>query len=237
MIKQLRTNLSTCFLFAAAMLASSDLLQASDWVQLSKGDSLEGWKKVGGGATYVIKDGVITGTTGEGKNTFLTSGPYADFVLEYEVKCDKALNSGVQIRSHVYPKETPQESKPSRMREKGEVYGYQCEITAKTNGENGCAGNFWDEGRRTRWLDTSVNSKEKQAVYKPEEWNQFRVIAQGNRIRSFVNGVAVADFEDDRDASGFIGLQVHSIKKGTGPYSVSWRNVRIRELKPNEKVD
>ena len=31
-------------------------------------------------------------------------------------------------------------------------------------------------------------------------------------------------------ASGFIGLQVHSIKKGTGPYEVRWRNIRIKEL-------
>lgn len=209
---------------------------AGDWVGLSDSDSLDGWEKLGGDATYSINDGVITGTTGQGKNTFLTRGPYADFDLEFEVRCDPELNSGVQIRSHTYAEETPQESKPERMREKGEVYGYQCEVTSKTNGENGCAGNFWDEGRRTRWLDEKVNAEEKQAVYKPGEWNQYRIIAEGNRIRSFVNGVAVADFTDDRDASGFIGLQVHSIKKGTGPYSVSWRNIRIRELAEGESL-
>lgn len=203
---------------------------SADWVNLISGDSLEGWTKVGGGATYEVQDGVITGTTGPGKNTFLTRGPYADFELEFEVRCDPGLNSGVQIRSHVYEEATPQESNPKRLREEGEVYGYQCEITSKTNGENGCAGNFWDEGRRTRWLDPTVNAEEKQAVYKAGEWNQFRVIARGNRIQSFVNGVPVADFTDDRDAAGFIGLQVHSIKKGTGPYNVSWRNIRIREL-------
>jgi hypothetical protein len=210
---------------------------AGDWVSLSDSESLDGWKKLGGDATYSIKDGVITGTTGQGKNTFLTRGPYADFDLEFEVRCDPELNSGVQVRSHTYAQETPQESKPDRMREKGEVYGYQCEITSKTNGENGCAGNFWDEGRRTRWLDETVNAVEKQAVYKPGEWNHYRVIAQGNRVRSFVNGVPVADFTDDRDASGFIGLQVHSIKKGIGPFNVSWKNVRIRELSEGDRVE
>ncbi len=209
---------------------------AGDWVSLSDSESLDGWEKLGGDAAYSIKDGVITGKTGQGKNTFLTRGPYADFDLEFEIRCDPELNSGVQVRSHTYAEETSQESQPARMREKGEVYGYQCEVTSKTNGKNGCAGNFWDEGRRTRWLDETVNAEEKQAVYKPGEWNQYRVIAQGNRIRSFVNGVAVADFTDDRDASGFIGLQVHSIKKGTGPYSVSWRNIRIRELAEGESL-
>lgn len=225
-----------CIVLSIVVLSATYSL-AADWVVLSKGDSLEGWEKLGGGATYEIADGVITGTTGPGKNTFLTRGPFADFVLEFETKCDPELNSGVQIRSHQYEQATPQESKPDRMREQGEVYGYQCEIASSANGENGCAGNFWDEGRRTRWLDQTVDGKEKQQAYKPGQWNQFRVIAQGNRIRSFVNGVAVADFTDDRDASGFIGLQVHSIGKNKGPYSVSWRNVRLRELSKDEQVD
>ena len=225
------------FVFGALLIVVSSLTTtAGDWLELSQGSTLKDWTKVGGGATYVIENGVITGTTGPGKNTFLTRGPYSDFVLEFEVRCDPELNSGVQIRSHQYAKETPQESKPNRMREKGEVYGYQCEITSKTNRENGCAGNFWDEGRRTRWLDTTVKAAEKQAVYKAGEWNAFRVVAQGSRIRSSVNGVPIADFEDDRDASGFIGLQVHSIKSGTGPFRVSWKKVRIRELADDETV-
>ena len=99
------------------------------------------------------------------------------------------------------------------------------------------SGNFWDEGRRTRWLDQTVNATEKQAVYTAGQWNHYRVIAQGDRIRSFVNNVPVADFRDNRDASGFIGLQVHSIKKAAGPYSVSWKNVRIRELAAGDQVD
>jgi hypothetical protein len=52
-----------------------------------------------------------------------------------------------------------------------------------------------------------------------------------------VNGVPCADFRDNQDAIGFIGLQVHSIPKGKGPYEVRWRNIRIRELKAGDKVD
>jgi len=29
---------------------------------------------------------------------------------------------------------------------------------------------------------------------------------------------------------GFIGLQVHGIKRGTGPYEVRWRNIEIKDL-------
>ncbi|MEM6776668.1 MAG: DUF1080 domain-containing protein [Planctomycetota bacterium] len=222
------------FCVAATSLSVAHVRKATadDWQSLITGSTLADWTKVGGEATYELVDGVITGRTGAGPNTFLTKGPYGDFELEYEVKCDADLNSGVQIRSHLYEAPTPQESQPRRIRNEGEMYGYQCEIRGEANGPFGCSGNFWDEGRRTKWLDESIDASKLQATYLPGEWNQFRIVAKGNRIQSFVNGVAVADFEDDRDASGLIGLQVHTIKKNTGPYQVSWRNLRIRPLDP-----
>ena len=39
---------------------------------------------MGGDATYTLQDGVITGRTGPGKNTFLTCGPFSDFELEFD---------------------------------------------------------------------------------------------------------------------------------------------------------
>ena len=202
--------------------------ETKNWVSLFDGKKIEGFETKGGYATYRVEEGAIVGKTAEGsKNTFLsTEKEYADFELELEVKCDPELNSGIQIRSHVYEEPTPQASKPERIREKGEVYGYQCEITTR---EKGTSGNFWDEGRWTRWHDEL--SDEAKVAFKDGEWNHYRIKAEGNRIQSWVNGVKCADFTDDMDATGFIGLQVHSIKKGTGPYEVRWRNLRIRELK------
>lgn len=206
---------------------------SEEFVDLFDGKSLDNWVVKGGTATYRVEEGAIVGRTVEGsRNTFLsTPRDYANFELTFEVKCDPELNSGVQIRSHIYKEDTPQESNPKRIREKGEVYGYQCEIAA-----NGTAGKFWDEGRRTKWLDEAPEDLEDHP-YKPGEWNTYRVLAEGNRIRSWINGVARADFTDDRDASGFIGLQVHSIRKGTGPYEVRWRNLRIRELSINPGIN
>jgi hypothetical protein len=203
------------------------------WVSLFDGKTLDGWTVRGGRATYKVEDGAIVGTTSDGgPNTFLCRGPYSDFVLELEVRCDQPLNSGVQIRSHVYEKDTPQESAPNRVRKVGEVYGYQCEIAEQARGT---AGNFWDEARRTRWLDDFSDKPQARTAFQDSAWNHYRIVAQGRRIRSWVNGSACADFEDDRDASGFIGLQVHTIKPGTGPYQVRWRNIRIRELKAGEQ--
>jgi hypothetical protein len=205
------------------------------WASLFDGKTLDGWTRHGGYATYEAKDGMIVGTTAEGsRNTFLCRGPFRDFVLELDVLCDTPLNSGIQIRSHVYEKDTPQASKPKRIRKKGEVYGYQCEIAAAASGSSG---NFWDEARRTRWLDDLSKKPGAAKAFRDGEWNHYRIVAQGDRIRSWVNGVPCADFRDDLDKTGFIGLQVHGIRKGTGPYQVRWKNVRIRRLEPGEKVE
>lgn len=223
--------------FCLTILACLGAVARADdgqWTALFDGKTIDGWTRQGGYANYEAKDGMIFGTTAEGSiNTFLCKGPFSDFVLELEVLCDPPLNSGIQIRSHVYEKDTPQMSKPDRIRKKGEVYGYQCEIAAA---ESGSSGNFWDEGRRTKWLDDFSNKPEAQKALKNNQWNHYRIVAQGDHIRSWVNGVPCADFHDSMDATGFIGLQVHSIKKGTGPYQVRWRNIRIRELKPGEDV-
>ena len=90
-------------LLTAAALATP-LLSAdnTDWSSLFDGKSLTGWSQKNGTATYVAKDGTILGTTAKGSpNSFLCSDKeYGDFELQFEVKVDDALNSGVQIRSH-----------------------------------------------------------------------------------------------------------------------------------------
>lgn len=45
-----------------------------------------------------------------------------------------------------------------------------------------------------------------------------------------------ADFTDGRDHEGLIGLQVHAIAKGTGPYEVRWKDVMVQELAPGQAV-
>ena len=219
-----------------AILTASQIFAAEPaWVALFDGKTLDGWTVRGGTAKYEVVDGAIVGTTVEGShNTFLCREPFGDFELEFDVHCDLKLNSGVQIRSHVYEEDTPQASNPKRIRKKGEVYGYQCEID---RAEDGVAGNFWDEGRGTKWFDDFAKKPEAAKAFRNDQWNHYRIVAQGDHIRSWVNGIPCADFHDATDASGFIGLQVHGIKPGTGPYQVRWKNIRIRELAAGDKVE
>ena len=210
-------------------LGRAGLADDGAWTKLFDGKTLDGWKVNGGKARYAVEGGEIVGTTVEGSpNTFLCKGDYKDFVLELEVKCDPALNSGVQVRSHVYKEDDPD---PKARERAGVVYGPQCEIARR---ETGTAARFYDEGRRGKWL-AEIGPEAKDA-FRDDGWNRYRIVVQGHRYRSWLNGVAASDFTDDADESGFIGLQVHGIAAGQGPYQVRWRDVRIRELKPGDEA-
>lgn len=190
--------------------------QHSSWINLINGDNLEEWIQRGGEAEYVLEDGVIVGqTVPDTPNSFLcTKDHYCNFELEFEVKVDEELNSGVQIRSNSY--------KDYR---DGRVHGYQVEIDPSSRS---WSGGIYDEARRG-WLYNLEDKQDAQNAFKNGKWNKFRVLAKGNSIKTWVNGVQAADLNDEKTSCGFIGLQVHSTDSQE-PLEVRWRNVKIRVL-------
>lgn len=216
-------------------LGSAVLAQEGNWINLFDGKSLDGWSVHSGFAKYRVEDGAIVGTAvKKSPNTFLcTEKTYADFVLEFEVKVDSKLNSGVQFRSEIAKEDLTLwltnekgESYPHRI-PKDRVYGYQVEIAA-----NGGAGGIYDEARRAMirpwWIEDE--SKESKA-FKDGEWNRYRVECRGQSIKTFVNDILCADIKDAMTPGGIIGLQVHDVGNDETPYEVRWRNIRLMELK------
>ena len=199
------------------MLASAAVAGEAGWIDLFNGKDLDGWEQLNGLAKYEAKDGTIVGASvPNSPNSFLcTKKHYGDFELEFEVKCDARLNSGVQIRSH---------SKPDY--NKGRVHGYQVEIAA-----GGFSGGIYDEARRGKFLNAEKPGDEVRNLLKKDEWNKYRVVCKGDHFQTWVNGTKVTDLKDDMTPSGFIGLQVHGVGKLEEPLKVQWRNIRLRELK------
>lgn len=190
------------------------------WVSMFDGKTLDGWTQKNGTAEYSVVDGTIRGVTAEGSpNSFLCSDRgYGDFELEFEVKVHNRLNSGVQIRS-----------RSLKDYKNGRVHGPQVEIEAGPAE----AGHIYSEGTGRGWLSSKrdLADETKRQAFNNGEWNRYRVIAEGDRIRTWVNDVPVGDITDAKSSKkGFIGLQVHSIPRGQGPWDVQWRNLRIREL-------
>jgi hypothetical protein len=186
------------------------------WEDLFNGTDLDGWIQINGFADYIVENGTIVGTTAEGSpNSFLcTVNHYCDFILEFEVNVDTSLNSGVQFRSNSFPE----------YRE-GRVHGYQVEISTDGN-----AGRIYDEARRSTWQSPDLrNNPEALNAFQDGEWNLYRVECSGTSIKTWINGIPIADIEDDMTDCGFIGLQVHSYQ-GDQPAQVRWRNIRLQEL-------
>ncbi len=192
-------------------------VMGQEWADLFDGKSLAGWVQRGGEALYHVENGAIVGTTVPGTpNSFLcTEMDYGDFVLELEFQVDERLNSGVQVRSSSLP----------GYRE-GRVHGYQVDIDPS---DRGWTGGIYDESRRG-WLNSLQGNRAARYAFRPGQWNSMRVMAVGDSIRTWINGVAAADLVDAMTQRGFIALQVHGVGDAEEALQVRWRRIRLQNL-------
>ncbi|HLU94596.1 MAG TPA: DUF1080 domain-containing protein, partial [Membranihabitans sp.] len=135
-MKTINTVLAVIIL---SLFYQSGFSQEEKWMPLFNGKNFDGFKQLNGEATYRVEDGVMVGTSKMGTpNSFMTTEKhYGDFILEFDVRVDASLNSGVQIRSNSLPSYRD-----------GRVHGYQVEIDPSTRAYSG---GIYDEARRG-WL-------------------------------------------------------------------------------------
>ncbi|MDR0699357.1 MAG: DUF1080 domain-containing protein [Tannerella sp.] len=205
-------KLAVCF----AVLFSSCKSSGDGWVELFNGEDFTGFIQLNGKAPYRVEDGMLVGTSVKGQpNSFMvTEQDYDDFILEFDVLCASALNSGVQFRS---------ESRPDY--KSGRVHGYQCEIDPS---DRAWSGGIYDEARRG-WLVTLQGYEPGRSAYKKDDWNNYRIEAFGDTIRVWLNGVNTANLLDNTTLKGFIAFQVHGIGNNDAleGKEIKWKNIRI----------
>jgi Domain of Unknown Function (DUF1080) len=219
------------------------LVRASDetgFVSLFNGKDLTGWDGVPG--LWSVKDDAITGqTTTENpakENTFLvwTNGVVGDFELRCQFKLVPGdahgfANSGVQYRSKIV--------KPSYF----VVAGYQADMEAGST----YTGQIYEEKGRgiICWPGQKVvitpegknnvvgelaSRQQAEAAVKHGDWNEYVIIAKGNHIQQWVNGLATADLTDEQEAkaakTGVLALQLHA----GAPMMAQFKNIRMKTL-------
>ena len=174
---------------------------------LFDGKTLAGW--TGDPELWSVDGGEIVGRTATGlkTNAWLVSDLTAgDFELSLQIKLTPdSGNSGIQIRSKF---------------EHGTAVGYQVDAGA------GWWGKLYEEhGRGLLW----DKSGEKHA--KEGDWNDYRIVARGHRIRTFLNGHPCVDLDDPEGAlRGIFALQIHS----GGPMEVRFRNLKLTVLEADD---
>lgn len=188
-------------------------------VVLFDGRTLTGWE--GDAKWWRVQEGAIIGgslTEEIPENYFLaTTQSYGDFELRLKIKLtgtEGFINSGIQIRS-------------VRMKDSSEMIGYQVDAGDEWWGK------LYDESRRNRVIAEPVNPEAVAAAVRANDWNDYRIRAQGRRIRSWINGVPALDYTEidpKIPQHGRIGIQVH----GGGKALVQVKEVTLEELGESE---
>jgi len=92
------------------------------------------------------------------------------------------------------------------------------------------SGCFYESGNRG-WLVTLENNETAFKAFKPLDWNHFKIVMDGNKIQTWVNGIAIVDTTDNMSSSGFIGIQFHGASREWLKDKKSyWKNIKIKEL-------
>lgn len=226
--RQILHRLAVLAFVAALAIAAGE----PGWIELFDGKTLNGWVHYNGSHRYTVEDGAIVGTTAPNSvNSFLcTKQEFDDFELELEVWMDEVTNSGIQFRSKTRPETVGNDWNLSM----GRVYGPQAEIRRRGKPGEPTTGMFYGEALGTGWLSSKETIEKGHDHFKNEEWNHLRIVAEGPRMRTWVNGQLVDDITREdvyrTHPKGFIGLQVHGID-GQGPFVMKFRKIRIRPLK------
>lgn len=171
-------------------------------IALFDGESLFGWQSEKTSGNWRVEDGAIVCDDGEAE-LLETTVPFADFELSLEFKIDSGGNSGVFVRS-------------AKQISSVEVDTYEVNIAASH-----------PEGYTTgavvgRLKATGVNGGD------DGQWHAMRVICDGPRIRTFIDGDDAVDLLQVEDSpglrkNGYIGLQ-HRIG------AVGFRNIMLKPL-------
>ena len=196
------------------------------FVDLFNGKDLTGWTPKGGKCKFEVVDGVIVGTCVPKTNsTYLCTDrdDYKDFIFTCEVKWEIDGNTGVMFRSKIKPStKAKEDTNQTKI-----VYGPQVELEDLKKGRfwsgaiygQSCGGYF-----HPLWLKEHVKTR---TAIKKDDWNRLTIKAEGKVVKTWINGVPMAHWVDEKDEypKGYFGLQVHKGKQG----KILFRNLKIKE--------
>jgi len=167
------------------------------WILLWDGKTTFGWQPRDN-ARWSTAAGVLTATPGSGRGVLSTTTEFADYRLKVDFWADETANSGVFLR---------------------------CPTSGPITGFNAYEVNIYD--RHPQWPTGSINEVQRTRQSQPRttgRWNQYEIVAQGDRFRVYLNGERVLDARDARYPRGTIGLQYN------GEGEIRFRNVKLQPL-------
>lgn len=179
------------------------------WTSLFNGKDLSGWRKIGR-ERWTVEDGSVHGEGVTDEYGYLaTEQTYTDFHLFLRFKCEADGNSGVYLHAEFAA------DKPDV------TAGRQVEIDRRVGHHTG--GIYGDGKGWIVWPSPDV-----ETAIKPFDWNDLLIQVEGNRYRTYLNGVQMIDYTYPSPGSteGVIALQLHSGGEGRMRFKDIW----VRDL-------
>ncbi len=168
------------------------------WVRLFDGSTLFGWQ-IAGDANWRIEDATIVVDAGE-PSFLATSTVWDDYELELEFRVDTKTNSGVFLRTPLFP-ESPA----------SDCY----EVNIAPPDDPYPTGSLVQRGKAT---------PEAVRAFQPDRWHRFRIRVQGAAVTVSLDDQQVLQYEDPVPLPpGRIALQHNQGK-------VAFRDIRVRPL-------
>lgn len=174
------------------------------------GKNLDGWRAPEPNPFWRVENGVLIGeNNAELKgNVLFTSQSYTNFVLELDVRWSGEIDSGVMLRK---PELQVQFgiSRSLKRDMTGAFYLAKSSVHPNAN---------YPEAGHTKGIEK---------LFKPGDWNRFRIEAIGNTFTVWLNDKYISQLTDDRySGAAPIGLQVHPGLK----MRVEFRDIRLEAL-------
>ncbi len=222
------------------------------FVKIFDGKTLTGWE---GDPTYWRVEngnlvGEITPATLLKANSFIIwqGGTPADFELMVEFKITKGGNSGINYRSvalkdvthalkgyqadidgaNRYTGQNYEERARTTLAYRGEIVSVNLMANSSDSLKAHIKNNAWMERTVTGSLGTPEQLQTKNTS---GDWNICRIVAKGNRLQHYINGILMSDVTDNdpvnAKSAGLIGVQVHV----GPPMKVEYRKMMLKEIK------
>lgn len=227
-------GLSDATVSAQDLGRADEAISESNVVSLFDGQSLEGWDF--DPAHWRVENGAIVGLIPNGQtldhNTWCVwkEGELRDFELnlQFRLTGEPGCNSGIQIRCQVDSVD--------------HVSGYQADLDmggvwlGRIYDEHGRAlivergrrVHLQHDGQRLEQLLAPANQY--AVLFRENDWNDYRIVAVGHRIKVWINGTLFSDLFDEQsgefDPVGQLALQLHS---GPGT-KIEFRNLTFETL-------
>lgn len=237
-------------LLGGCTTSDSPASDEAGFVTLFDGETLDGW--VGDSTYWRVENGHLVGevtpaTLLERNSFIIWQGDVPeDFDLRLEYRISAEGNSGINYRSETvdgvaYALRGYQADLDGPKRYVGSNYEERRRTTLASLGEKVIVPAM-DQADS---LDAYIESNQWTPVVVQDPlgapdslrarvhdggWNAYRIVARGNRLQHYVNGVLMSDVTDNdptnRRFDGLLGVQVHV----GPPMKVEYRNMRLKAL-------